>query len=267
MYRSSEQHPPAEMTTEEPTAAPPPAVEIERSKPNYPLMIIGGFVFLCLIGVSVLSARADMWSILVLVLFGMAGIIAYLYFGSVKQPIGLQHRLEWQPTMTDVQKQSLALEVEGIAASLELDPWQTTELFSAYVVAEDLALRRIQQDHSAPMIRHLQVGGSPFDALIIEHNELICVEVSFVVKPDLRQEKVDSMLRKMGTVKRYLAAERLDVSLKLMLVVVTQLTPEEVDEIKSRLTGKRFPDSPVNIDIHFFDFEDLQQTYVTADVE
>ena len=70
---------------------------------------------------------------------------------------------------------------------------------------------------------------------------------------------------KMGTVKRYLAAERLDVSLKLMLVVVTQLTPEEVDDIKSRLTGKRFPDSPVNIDIHFFDFEDLQQTYVTTD--
>ena len=44
-----------------------------------------------------------------------------------------------------------------------------------------------------------------------------------------------------------------------MLVVVTQLTPEEVDELKSRLTGKRFPDSPVNIDIRFLDFEELQE--------
>lgn len=242
-----------------------PAVEIERPTPNYPLIIIGGFVFLCLIGAIFLSAKMDAWSIMVLLSFAVAGAGAYLYFNSVKRPLGLQHRLKWQPTQTDVQKQSLALEVEGIATLLELDPLQTTELFSAYVVAEDLALRRIQQDHSAPMIRHLQVGGAPFDALIIESDELICVEVSFVVKPDLRQEKVDSMLRKMGTVKRYLAAERLDVSLKLMLVVVTQLTPDEVDEIKSRLTGKRFPDSPVNIDIHFFDFEDLQQTYVTAD--
>jgi hypothetical protein len=245
---------------DEPT---PSAVEIDRPKHNYPLMIIGGFVFLCLIGAIVLSARADAWPTVVLLVFSLAGATAYVYFNLIKRPVGLQHRLEWQPTLTEVQKQSLALEVEGIAASLELDPWQTTELFSAYVVAEDLAMRRIQQDHSSPMIRHLQVGGAPFDALIIEPDELVCVEVSFVVKPDLRQEKVDSMLRKMGTVKRFLAGQRLDVALKLLLVVVTQLTPEEVAGLKSRLTGKRFPDSPVNIDIHFFDFEELQRTYVT----
>jgi hypothetical protein len=242
---------------------PQPAVEIDRPKPNFPLMIIGGFVFLCLIGAIILSANANAWSVMVLLSFAFAGFATYLYFNSVKRPLGLQHRLEWQPTATEVQKQSLALEVEGVAASLELDLLQTTELFSAYVVAEDLALRRIQQDHSSPMIRHLQVGGAPFDALIIEPKELICVEASFVVKPDLRQEKVDSMLRKMGTVRRYLASQKLDVALRLLLVVVTQLTPEEVDELKARLTGKRFPDSPVNIDIHFFDFEELQRTYVT----
>lgn len=239
------------------------AVEIERIKPNYPLMIIGGFVFLCLIGAIILSANANAWSLMILLSFAFAGTAAYIYFNSVRRPLGLQHRLEWQPSPTEVQKQSLAIEVEGVAASLDLDPWQTTELFSAYVVAEDLALRRIQQDHSAPMIRHLQVGGAPFDALIIESNELICVEVSFVVRPDIRQERVDAMLRKMGTVRRFLASQRLDVSLKLLLVVVTQITPEEVDMLKSRLTGKRFPDSPVNIDIHFFDFEELQKTYVT----
>jgi len=239
------------------------AVEIERPKPNYPLIIIGGFVFLCLAGSLVLTLSANAWSLFALSLFALLGAAAFAYFNAAKMPMSLQHRLEWMPTLTDVQKQSLALEVEGIAGSLELDPWQTTELFSAYVVAEDLALRRIQQEHTAPMIRHLQVGGTPFDALIIENDELICVEVSFVVKPDLRQEKVDSMLRKMGSVKRYLNSHRLDVSLRLMLVVVTQLTPEEVDQLKGRLTGKRFPDSPVNIDIHFFDFEELQRTYVT----
>jgi len=240
-----------------------PAVEIERPRPNYPLMIVGGFVFLCLIGAVVLSYGISAWSVLVLCVFAILGAAAFAYFNSLKPPLGLQHRLEWRPAPTDLQKQSLALEVEGIAASLELDPWQTTDLFTAYVVAEDLALRRMQQDHTAPMIRHLQVGGAAFDALIIENDELICVEVSFVVRPDLRQEKVDAMLRKMGTVKRYLASQRLDVAIRLMIVVVTQLTPEEVDELKSRLTGKRFPDSPVNIDIHFFDFEELQRTYVT----
>lgn len=246
--------------TDEPTK---PAVDIDRPKPNYPLMIIGGFVFLCLVGLIALAYSSGAWALLILAMFALAGSVAFVYFHSAKRPLGLQHRLEWQPALTAVQKQSLALEVEGIAASLELDPWQTTELFSAYVVAEDLALRRIQQDYAAPMIRHLQVGGAPFDALIIEPHELVCVDVSFVVRPDLRQEKVDSMLRKMGTVKRHLASERLDVGLRLMIVVVTQLTPEEVDELKTRLTGKRFPDSPVNIDIHFFDFEELQRTYVS----
>jgi hypothetical protein len=240
-----------------------PAVEIERPRPNYPLMIVGGFVFLCLIGAVVLAYGSSVWSVLVLCVFAIFGAAAFAYFNSLKPQLGLQHRLEWRPAPTDLQQQSLALEVEGIAASLELDPWQTTDLFTAYVVAEDLALRRMQQDHTAPMIRHLQIGGAAFDALIIEQNELICVEVSFVVKPDMRQEKVDAILRKMGTVKRFLVSQRLDVAVRLMIVVVTQLTPEEVDELKSRLTGKRFPDSPVNIDIHFFDFEELQRTYMT----
>jgi len=246
--------------TEEPARR---AVEIERPTPNYPLMLVGGFVFLCVAIAIILSASSDAWSIMVLLSFALAGAFAYIYFNSVRKPLGLQHRLDWQPTSTEVQKQTIALEVEGIAASLQLDPWQTTELFSAYVVAEDLALRRVQQEHSSPMIRHLQVGGAPFDALIIQPDELICVEVSFVVRPDLRQEKVDSMMRKMGTVKRFLAAERLEVGLKLFIIVVTQLTPEEVDDLKPRLTGKRFPDSPVDIDIHFYDFEDLQRSYVT----
>lgn len=239
------------------------AIEIQQPKPNYPLMIVGGFVFICLAAAIALSFYQSSWPLLALVVFALLGAVTYAYFRSVKEPVGLQNRLVWKPSLTDVQKQSLALEVEGIAASLDLDPWQTTDLFSAYVVAEDLALRRVQQDHIAPMIRHLQVGGAPFDALIIEHGELLCVDVSFVVKPDLRQEKVDSMLRKMGTVKRFLGSQKLDVDLRLLIIVVTQLTPEEVEKLKSRLTGKRFPDSPVNIDIHFFDFEDLQRTYVT----
>ena len=241
-----------------------PAVEIERRSPNYPLMMIGGFVFLCLGGVAALGFSNGAWAVVVLAIFALVGTAAFIYFNSVKKKLtGLQFRLNWEPASTELQKQSLAIEVEGVASSLELDPWQTTELFSAYVVAEDLALRQIQQEHAAPMIRHLQVGGAPFDALVIEPDELICVEVSFVVKPDVRQEKIDSMLRKMGTVKRYLASQRLDVGLRLMIVVVTQLTPEEVDRLKARLTGKRFPDSPVNIDIHFFDFEELQRKYVS----
>src|SRR5262249_44875641 len=137
------------------------------------------------------------------------------------------------------------------------------ELFTAYVVAEDLALRQIQQKHHAPMIRHLQVGGIPFDALIVKPGELMCVEVVFVVAPDVQEEKIQSMMKKMGTVKRFLTSQKLDTGLKLMIIVVTQLTPEEVEKLSMRLKSDRFPDSPVDIDIEFRDFEDLQRTYVT----
>ena len=71
------------------------------------------------------------------------------------------------------------------------------------------------------------------------------------------------MLKKCGTVRRFLSTQKLDVDLKLLIVVVTQLTPEDVKELRSRLTDKRFPDSPVNIDIQFFDFEELQRLYVS----
>jgi len=54
-----------------------------------------------------------------------------------------------------------------------------------------------------------------------------------------------------------------DVELKLLIVVVTQLTPEDVADLRSKLTEKRFPDSPVNIDIHFLDFEELQRTFMS----
>lgn len=239
------------------------AVDINRPSPNYPLMIIGGFVFVCLLALIVLAFQDSAWSIMIIGVFALVGAVAYIYFRSMSRPVGLEHRLEWQPALTEVQKQSLALEVEGIAASLQLDPWQTTELFSAYVVAEDLALRQIQQKHSAPMMRHLQVSGTPFDALIINPDELFCVEVAFVVTPDVRQEKIDSMMKKMGTVRRFLTSQKLDTSLKLLIVLVTQLTPEEVEKLRSCLKSDRFPDSPVDIDIEFFDFEDLQRQYVT----
>jgi len=238
-------------------------VEINRPTPRYPLMIVGGFVFLCLAAVVYLSAQNAAWATLVIAVFASAAAVAYAYFSSIGRPAALEHRLDWQPALTDVQKQNLALEVEGIAAALQQEPWESTDLFMAYVVAEDLALRQLQQEHAAPMIRHLQIGGTPFDALIIKPDELICVEVSFVVASDLRQDKVDSMLKKTGTVRRFLAAQKLDVELKLLIVVVTQLTPEDVADLRSKLTEKRFPDSPVNIDIHFLDFEELQRTFMS----
>src|SRR5690242_11430836 len=98
-------------------------VELERPAPRYPLIIIGGFVFLCIASVIYLSAQNAAWATLVIAVFAAAAAVAYAYFSTIGRPVALEHRLDWQPSSTEVQKQDLALEVEGIAASLQQEPW------------------------------------------------------------------------------------------------------------------------------------------------
>src|SRR4051812_50068267 len=103
--------------TDEPTK---PAVDIDRPKPNYPLMIIGGFVFLCLVGLIALAYSSGAWALLILAMFALAGSIAFVYFHSAKRPLGLQHRLEWQPPLTPGPKKKPGLLIVRNAASLLL---------------------------------------------------------------------------------------------------------------------------------------------------
>jgi hypothetical protein len=51
--------------------------------------------------------------------------------------------------------------------------------------------------------------------------------------------------------------------LRLMLVVVTQLSADEEDQLRAILTTRRFTDTPVDIDIRLLDFEMLQKVYVS----
>lgn len=239
-----------------------PLIDLERRSPNYPLALLGGFVFFCLAAAVVMAVTSAVWTIFVLVVFAVIGAAAFAYFNAVRKAAGAKNWLDWEPTVTEVQKQSLGLEVDGIADTLELDPWQKNDLFSAYIVAEDLALRQIQQEHNAPMIRHAQVGKMPFDALVIKRDVVTCVEVSFLVSPRLRQEKIASMLKKASVLKRFVTAEKLDASVRLLVVLVTQLTPKDDELLRSELGKDRFADTAVDIDIRLLDFEELQRTYL-----
>ena len=78
-----------------------------------------------------------------------------------------------------------------------------------------------------------------------------------------RREKIESMLKKAGTLRRFVASEHLESTVKLLIVLVTQLSPEDVDKLRSRLRKKRLADTAVDIDIRFIDFEELQRKYLT----
>jgi hypothetical protein len=51
--------------------------------------------------------------------------------------------------------------------------------------------------------------------------------------------------------------------LRLMVVLVTQLTPDEEEVLRGVLTTRRFTDTPVDIDIRLLDFETLQSVYLS----
>jgi len=174
-----------------------------------------------------------------------------------------ESRIDWESALPEIQRESLNIEVVELSRILEVSTEQISDLQSAYIVAEDLALRQIQQEEQVPLLRHVSLGDVPFDAVLVKQDTIICAEVSFLVGPELRQERIDSMMRKMARVKNIVELMNVALDVRLMVVLVTQLNFEDEERLRKSLNGKRFPDTPVEIDIRFLDFEALQRIYVT----
>jgi hypothetical protein len=171
--------------------------------------------------------------------------------------------ISWDSASPELQRQNVIVEVRELARLLGMAGDQMTDLLSAYIVAEDLALRQIQQEESLPLLRHVSIGKTPFDAILIEQDTITCIEVAFLVVPDVRQDKIESMLKKISLAKKNLAEMKIRLRLKLMLVLVTQLITEDEEQLREMLITKRFSETPVDIDIRLLDFETLQKLYVS----
>lgn len=202
-------------------------------------------------------------------LFGIS-LVAFLVYSilSVRTARKLvagreESRIDWEAALPEVQRESLNLEVAELSRILEVSTEQIGDLQSAYIVAEDLALRQIQQEEQVPLLRHVSLGDVPFDAVLVKQDTIFCAEVSFLVVPELRQEKIDSMMRKIGRVKQVLEESNIAMKVWLMVVLVTQLTLEDEERLRKTLNRKRFADTPVEVEIRLLDFEALQRIYVT----
>ncbi len=167
---------------------------------------------------------------------------------------------EWETTSPEKQKRKLNVEVRELAESLDLSADQLTDLRSAYIVAEDLALRKVQDETGVPMMRKIEIGVSDFDAIWIDNDLITVVEVTFVVAPVINQKKIDKFLRKASAAKSDLEKSRQGTRVRLLLVIVTQLD-ENADEILRSNVKKSFKSTPVDVDIRFLDFLNLQQIY------
>jgi len=231
------------------------------------LAVLSGIVLLCsFIGVTT-AYFSQNWPLVMLFLFLMAALVGfgYAYFSKFRMLSAAkdQQRIDWQTSLPEIQRQNLNLEVFELSKILEVESAQISDLQSAYIVAEDLAMRQIQQEENTPLMRHVILGKAPFDAVLVRNGVISCIEVAFLVIPNIRQEKVDAMMRKIALVKKAFGEMGIGMEVRLMMVLVTQLTSEDRDRLRLVLNSKRFSETPVDIDIRLLDFEALQKIYVT----
>jgi hypothetical protein len=81
-----------------------------------------------------------------------------------------------------------------------------------------------------------------------------------LVEPNISQDKIDLMLKKTGLAKRSLKQMGVDSKVRLLMVLVTQFDAAAEKNLRSTLV-KKFQATPVDVDIHWLDFEGLQKTY------
>lgn len=243
-----------------------PLARFDRQKSNYSLVVVTVVLFVVLVVGLVTTARAGdtTGAILFLIALGVFIALVLIDIAIKRRNEALNDRrfIQWHAEMPELQRQNANIEVKELSRLLSADEGQHSELLSAYVVAGDLALRQVQQEENLPLMRHVSIGKTPFDGVLVDGDLITCIEVAFLVAPFVRQDRVESMLKKAAQAKKILAAMKSRLRVRLMLVLVTQLTGDEEEVLRSTLGTKRFSDTPVDIDIRLFDFEALQKLYL-----
>lgn len=248
-------------------------LEFVNPSRNYLMAVIGLIAVLCLaLGYTFVSASASLDSvqkwffILFLAIFACIGLFSSVWLVlrqsrklSVSRKDG---EIGWKIMTAERQQRKLNLQINELARILSIPANQMSDLRSAYIVAEDLALRHIEKESQIPLMRHISFADVEFDAVLINQEIIKCVEVTFLVTPDVSEEKIASILRKVETLKKKLDVIRPHTKLVLLLAIVTQL--DRTGEAKLRSTlGDKFTETPVDIDIRLFDFEELQKIFTT----
>ena len=170
--------------------------------------------------------------------------------------------IHWETASPEKQKRKLNSEVRDLAKILRISTEQLSDLRSAYIVAEDLALRKIQEEANIPLMHKLNIGNADFDAVYLKDDLVTCIEVTFLVSPKIHPNKVNQFLRKAAAAKTVLQQKRKGSKVRLLIVLVTQLDRKGEAELRSTIKNNFKPEStPVDVDIRFLDFLTLQKIY------
>lgn len=220
----------------------------------------------------VITAAAAIWAesylmaILVIAALLIIGLNAYLTAANKKsfRTVKSAKSITWENSLSETQRKSLDIEVAELSNILGIDDEQQNDLRTAYIIAEDLAMRQIQHEEQVPLMRKISILGIPFDVVFIKGDTVVCGDATFLLTPDIRQEKVDAMMNKAAEVASELKNIGIEMKVRLMMVLITQLMPSDDEKLKNNLNRSRFTSTQVDIDIRTLDFEELQKLFASG---
>jgi len=232
--------------------------------------LLAGGVSFVLLAVAFYFLASGSYTLGGLMLFSLVGLAVFFYLSARERARllgrGAARSLEWKAAPHELQRQNLNVAAKELARILEKGHDSGTEIHTALIVAEDLALRRIQQEEGVPVVRHTSVAGIPFDAMFIKGDALVCADVTFLVIPTLKQERVAAMMNKIAAVKRSVDAMNVGLTVRLMIVVTTQMADDELNELRKSLDTRRFESTVTDVDVRFLNFDELQRSFVSYEV-
>jgi hypothetical protein len=239
-------------------------VNFARPAPNFLVLAAGTIALICLVVGMISALSTGNYGLAGLFLLSVFGLVFFLWTNLNQWnriTIGEYNKnLTWEIDLPESQRRKLNSEVIGLAKVLDISQEQLGDLLSAYIVAEDLALRQIQQEARMPVLRHVQIGNVPFDGVLVKQDVITCIEVTFMVTPNISQEKINLIMNKMAATKKAFSQLKIGGKMRLLLVLVTQLDQSAEAQLRSSLV-KKFGSTPVDVDIRLLDFESLQKIY------
>jgi len=238
---------------------------------TYLLLVIALVALVCLSIAIILAYGSDslstgqVWFLSgFLVLFSVAGVatVTWLLIRHSRQlAFGeTDRKIEWKTTSPEKQKRKLNAEVRELASLLGIDASHIGDIRAAYIVAEDLALRRVQNESGSPLMRKVSFGAADFDAVFTSGRLVTCTSVLFLVRPDVPQEKINRLLREAAIAKNVITDIREGSKVRLLLILVTQLDSKDEARLRSSVADQ-FKSTPVDVDIRWMDFQKLQELY------
>ena len=243
-----------------------------RASQNYLSLLVALVIFLCLsVGAGFVFAfyqlefSGRLTVIVFLIVFPTVAVCVavWLILQNIRRISAREnsHSVDWQMMPPENQRRKLNIEIEELARALATTTDQLSDLQMAYIVAEDLAFRKIEQEAQIPLARHIALDTVEYDAVLFDEDVIKCIETIFLVSANIRREKFDVILRKIDLTREILAQTKPGTKLVLLLALVTQFDRAEESKLRSTLADK-FAATPVDVDIRFFDFENLQRIFV-----